>query len=292
MANTKNIIYFSVDSVDLREVAGTESRIFNNDDISIILNGSPSESPFLHEGQLYQLPEPRLLIVTAGEADVHLDLEQCHFAQGTVVVTTPDMMLEFKRCSSDAMLCGLVVKGGQLHIDECMVVSTSPRDYAQLLRMLHLVWDIASAMPFRRDTVNQMVAAMVSDIRHIKQESERQEPAASPSRSQQLFQQFKTLVSRHAHRERSIPFYAEQLCVTPHHLSAVVSRASGHSVMYWVNRAAILRARVLLNTTDLMTYQIAERLNFPNAPAFSHFFKRETGMTPKKYREETNKRYV
>ena len=62
--------------------------------------------------------------------------------------------------------------------------------------------------------------------------------------------------------------------------------------MYWVHRAAILRARVLLNTTDLMTYQIAERLNFPNAPAFSHFFKRETGMTPKKYREETNKWFV
>ena len=30
---------------------------------------------------------------------------------------------------------------------------------------------------------------------------------------------------------------------------------------------------------------IAERLNFPNSPAFTSFFKRETGMTPKKYRE-------
>ena len=54
--------------------------------------------------------------------------------------------------------------------------------------------------------------------------------------------------------------------------------------MYWINRAVALRAKVLLKTTDLMTYEIAERLNFPNSPAFNNFFKRETGVTPRMYR--------
>ena len=87
MANTKPISYFSVDCVNLHEVAGTESHVFDNDVISIILNGSPYESSFLHEGHIYQLPEPRLLVVTSGEGDVHLNLEEYHVDKGTVILT-------------------------------------------------------------------------------------------------------------------------------------------------------------------------------------------------------------
>ena len=48
--------------------------------------------------------------------------------------------------------------------------------------------------------------------------------------------------------------------------------------------AHMLRAKVLLHTSDLLTYEVAERLNFANPPAFNNFFKRETGLTPKEYR--------
>ena len=283
MSNAKSLNYFSVTNIDLREVAGTESHVFSNDEISIILNGRPFDSPFLRVGQVYQIPEPRVLLVVSGEADVHLDLEQYHFEKGTVVVTAPDMIMEFERCSEDAMLCGIVVKE-YLHVAESMVVNTKPKESERLLRMMYLLWDIASETPFRSDTVRQMAMAMISDVKYIKQESERMEAAATPSRSQLLFQQFKTLVSQHCDRQRNIPFYAGQLHVSPHHLSTVISRASGHSVMYWINRAVALRAKVLLKTTDLMTYEIAERLNFPNSPAFNNFFKRETGVTPRMYR--------
>ena len=74
MTQSKNINYFSVADVDLHEVAGISSHIFDNDDLSIILNGKPSSSPFLREGQIYQLPEPRLILVMDGEADVYLNL--------------------------------------------------------------------------------------------------------------------------------------------------------------------------------------------------------------------------
>lgn len=69
------------------------------------------------------------------------------------------------------------------------------------------------------------------------------------------------------------------------HLSAVISRASGHSALYWINHAVVLRAKVLLHTSTLLTYEIADRLHFANPPAFNNFFKRETGLTPMEYRE-------
>ena len=72
-------------------------------------------------------------------------------------------------------------------------------------------------------------------------------------------------------------------------MSAVIKKAGGKSVMFWVNRATVQAAKILLNTKRMMNYEVADRLNFPGAAAFSRFFKRETGMTPSEYRESLRK---
>ena len=284
MGNNKNINYFSIDSVDLQKLTGAKSHIFNNDDISIILNGCPTDNAFFRKGEVYQLPEPRLLLFMNGEADVHLDLEQYHFEQGTVILTTPDMILEFEHIDRDVVVCGICMKEA-VQVAESIVTNAPAKDFELLLRMMYLLWDVASQTPFRREAVLQMVRAMVADVQYIKLTSDNTVDNPAVSRHQDLFRQFKTLVSRHCERERNIPFYADLLHITPHHLSAVISRASGHSAMYWINRAVVLRAKVLLHTSGMLTYEIAERLNFANPPAFNNFFKREAGFTPKEYRD-------
>ena len=284
MNDSKSINYFSVDSVDLRQIAGAESHVFNNDDISIILNGRPSDHTFFREGEVYQLPEPRLLLLMSGEADVHLDLEQFHLERGTVILTAPDVILEFERIGEDVEACGIAMKEA-VQVTERIVTNVGAKDSELLLRMMYLLWDVATLSPYRRETVLQMVRAMVADVQCIKQASDSSADKTAISRHQELFQQFKELVSRHCERERNIPYYACLLRITPHHLSAVISRASGHSAMYWINRAVVLRAKVLLRTSSLLTYEIAEHLHFANPPAFNNFFKRETGLTPKEYRE-------
>ena len=284
MSDSKNINYFSIDSANLRELAGAESHVFNNDDLSIILNGRPSDKTFFREGEVHQLPEPRLLLFMSGEADVHLDLEQYHFERGTVILTTPDVILEFERIGRDVEVCGIAMKE-DVQVTERIVTKVSAKDSELLLRMMYLLWDMAALSPYRREAVLQMVRVMVANVQYIKQASDNSVNKTAISRHQELFQQFKTLVSHHCERERNIPYYADLLRITPHHLSAVISRASGRSAMYWINRAVVLRAKVLLRTSGLLTYEIAERLHFANPPAFNNFFKRETGLTPNEYRE-------
>lgn len=287
MGKTKNIHYFSVANMDLRQMGGSESHIINNDDITIILNGCPHDATFLREGEIYQLPEPHLLLVMNGEADIQLDLEHYHIEKGTLILTTPDMIMECTHCSMDLLVNGIAVKA-HIHIPESIVMICPTKDAEHLLRMMYLLWDISTQQPYRHDTVKQMTEAMLSNANYIKQAAEATEKTDAPSRNQQLFQQFKLLVSKYCERERNIPFYAKELRVSPHHLSSVISKASGHSVMYWLNRAVVLRARMLLKTSDLMTYEIADRLNFPNSPAFNSFFKREMGITPRMYRNNLN----
>lgn len=268
-------------------MGGSESHIINNDDITIILNGCPHNATFLREGEIYQLPEPHLLLVMNGEADIQLDLEHYHIEKGTLILTTPDMIMECTHCSMDLLVNVIAVKA-HIHIPESIVMICPAKDAEHLLRLMYLLWDISTQKPYRHDTVKQMTEAMLSNANYIKQAAEATEKTDAPSRNQQLFQQFKLLVSKYCERERNIPFYAKELRVSPHHLSSVISKASGHSVMYWLHRAVVLRARMLLKTSDLMTYEIADRLNFPNSPAFNSFFKREMGITPRMYRNNLN----
>ena len=121
MGKTKNINYFSVANMDLGQIGGDESHIINNDDVTIILNGYPRNSTFLREGEIYQLPEPRLLLVMSGEAYIHLDLENYHIQKGMLILTTPDMIMECTHCSMDLLVNGIAVKA-HIHIPESIVM--------------------------------------------------------------------------------------------------------------------------------------------------------------------------
>lgn len=55
--------------------------------------------------------------------------------------------------------------------------------------------------------------------------------------------------------------------------------------MDWLNEKTLLQAKVLLRHSDLMIYEIADRLGFPEPTAFNRYFKREAGMTPLEYKK-------
>ena len=284
MAEKKNINYFSISSVDLHEALDSTDRIFTNDYVGIVMNVSPKKGAFLKEGEIYHIVEPRLLMVLSGEADVNLNLEEYHLQQGMVMLTTSDVILESRCWSDDIKIIGMIIKE-DIQVLDNIVLNLSPSEFDRLRRMTYIIWDIANLSPFRQNTVHSLLQAMVSDVEEISAVMGTTDKERKPSRQQLLFQNFKKLVSQHCERERSIPFYAEQLWISPHHLSAVIGKASGQSVMYWINRAVILRAKVLLNTSGLLSYEIAARLNFPSSAAFNKFFKRETGMTPGEYQK-------
>jgi len=50
----------------------------------------------------------------------------------------------------------------------------------------------------------------------------------------------------------------------------------------------IEKAKEMLETTDLRSFQIAEAVGYNDAHYFSYMFKRSTGMTPGEYRREKN----
>ena len=285
MGEVKTINPFSMDNIDINELSKQQERIMMADDVVVAINGHLQHTRFLEKEKIYQIVEPRLVLGMNGQADICLNLQDYHLEKGCLLLLPSDTILEIKNVSDDARVVALVFREGINLTDEA-VLNASPAEFSRILRMIYLTWDILQLKPYRRKTIQNLLQSIISDIQYIKDIADESEKHDQGTRTQDVFMQFKRLVHKYCFSERSIPFYASQLHVTPHHLSAIIRKASGQSVMDWVNRATIQEAKLLLKTNDAMGYEIADQLHFPSASAFSKFFKRETGMTPKMYQED------
>lgn len=285
MGEVKTINPFSMDNIDINELSKQQKRIMMADDVVVAINGHLQHTRFLEKEKIYQIVEPRLVLGMDGQADICLNLQDYHLEKGCLLLLPSDTILEIKNVSDDARVVALGFREG-INLTDEIVLNASPAEFSRILRMIYLTWDILQLKPYRRKTIQNLLQSIISDIQYIKDIADESEKHDQSTRTQDVFMKFKRLVHKYCFSERSIPFYASQLHVTPHHLSAIIRKASGHSVMYWINRATIQEAKLLLKTNDALGYEIADQLHFPSASAFSKFFKRETGMTPKMYQED------
>ncbi|MCM1378222.1 MAG: helix-turn-helix domain-containing protein [Clostridium sp.] len=108
------------------------------------------------------------------------------------------------------------------------------------------------------------------------------------SRQEEIMAKFIIEVTDNFRQERHVSFYADRLCITPKHLSAVVKKISGRTAGEWIDNYVVMEAKVLLKTTDNTIQEVSDMLNFKNQSFFGKFFKHLTGFTPTAYRKANN----
>ncbi len=106
------------------------------------------------------------------------------------------------------------------------------------------------------------------------------------SRHEQLANGFKLLVEKHFIENRSVSEYARMLCISPKHLSEVVSDTFGRSPLQIIHDLLLLEAKVQLKATDKSVSEIAYYLQFDDQPHFTNFIKKRTGLSPYELRKK------
>ncbi|MBE6232625.1 MAG: helix-turn-helix domain-containing protein [Bacteroidales bacterium] len=101
-------------------------------------------------------------------------------------------------------------------------------------------------------------------------------------RSDDLSDKFFHLLAVYYKENRTVQFYADKLNITSKYLTTAIKKATGRPVLDWLHEAVLIEAKMLLKTTDLTVQQVSDRLNFSSMSSFIQFFKKHTGMTPKK----------
>jgi two-component system response regulator YesN len=102
---------------------------------------------------------------------------------------------------------------------------------------------------------------------------------------------FKEYVARHyGDQDLSVQKVAADLAISASYLSKLVKRHLDRSVVDYLIDYRLERARELLATSDLMTYEIAEATGYPDARYFSTVFKRHIGVTPTEFRQRMRRK--
>ena len=91
-------------------------------------------------------------------------------------------------------------------------------------------------------------------------------------RKVEVFESLVKLIEKNFMRERSVAFYADQLCITPKYLSVIVKSVCGKTVQQLLFKAIIRRSIYLMKNTNMTIQQIASDLSFPNASFFGTFY--------------------
>ena len=142
---------------------------------------------------------------------------------------------------------------------------------------------------FSFDIVSGLIAATIYKVGDIMYHYLAEHPEGqnnSHNRAEEYFKQFTHLLGEHFREERSVGFYARQLCITPKYLTTPIKRISGQSVSEWIDNYVILEAKTLLKYSTMSIQEIAYYLNFPNQSFFGSYFKRNTGMSPSQYKAQ------
>ena len=162
-------------------------------------------------------------------------------------------------------------------------VKASEEDIATARHIIDTLLHLVHQPNYNRQTASSLVAAMMYLYDGVyRRHADLLQ--ASQSREQTIFDRFIYLVNQHAAREHQICFYADKMCLTERYLGTVIRQASGSTAKEWIDRALVTRIKVELKHTQKSIAQIAEENSFPNPSFFSKYFKRQTGLTPGRYR--------
>jgi len=99
-----------------------------------------------------------------------------------------------------------------------------------------------------------------------------------------ILQRFRQLVESHFAQQRPVSFYAGQLGITTDRLHSICRRNLAKTPIQLLHERLTREAKLRLKRSTLNVHDISDSLGFHDPTYFSHYFKRQTGMSPAAYR--------
>ncbi|MGO4852816.1 helix-turn-helix domain-containing protein [Phaeovulum sp. W22_SRMD_FR3] len=138
--------------------------------------------------------------------------------------------------------------------------------------------------PARRSHV--AVAALLRLILIATARMLRTEDAVGHQPETAILHRFRQLVELGYRDRRGLADYCHDLNLSYDRLHDICQRLLGRTPLTLVHQRVLLDATTRLAQTDDTVSRIADQLGFDEPTQFSHFFKRATGMSPRRFRQD------
>ena len=139
--------------------------------------------------------------------------------------------------------------------------------------------------PFSKDDVEEMLAKVQTKLDKERKKAQIQNLVDQGQHSELE----EAIHERLADSELSLKNLAFQLGFSPSYLSVLIKKELGLPIQDYLIQERMKKAKLLLLTTDLKIYEIAEQVGFEDMNYFSQRFKQVVGLTPRQFKKGEEK---
>ena len=162
-----------------------------------------------------------------------------------------------------------------------LIFLTGYDDFDYALSALKLGADDYLLKPFSKADVEQMLAKVQKKLDQ-EYKAEELQTLLQETSSSDLAQKIQ---ARLADSSLSLKSLAQELGFSPSYLSVLIKKELGLPFQDYLIQARIKKAKLLLLTTDLKIYEIADQVGFEDMNYFSQRFKQIVGQTPRQFKK-------
>lgn len=257
-----------------------------------------SEYPYRSEGYI-------IGICTRGTAEVEVNLQVYKAEPDAILLATPFHVLRIYNSSPD-FLCRFVVfskafltenniNSQFLETFSYFKTSSTPVIYLKhedakvLLEVFSLIRQKLQREEnaYHKEICRSILTTLLYEVAAVY-EHQHVIIKNKQTRKQELNRLFQDSVFHHYKEHRNVQFYADELCVSPKHLTESIKEVTGKTAGEWIDDAVILEAKVLLRNHAISIAQVADEIHFPDQSSFGKYFKKQTGLSPSEYRTKAN----
>ena len=118
----------------------------------------------------------------------------------------------------------------------------------------------------------------------VSREAERIYEDIGTYRANPILFKYHALVDTHFKTHKTVAYYADQLNISPNYLNILCKRHLHVPATFLIHNRIGLEAKRLLLVSGQSAKEIAFDLGFSDLPHFSNFFKAQTGLSPRAFR--------
>ncbi|MBR6466045.1 MAG: AraC family transcriptional regulator [Bacteroidales bacterium] len=254
----------------------------------------------------YRLDALTVLLAMDGNLDVSLDFNRYSIPEKSLLLISPINAITGADLSTGGRFFLLIIKRELL---DRLGNSGGPKplptkDLSDIFQRPHFEMDensynkisgsVENLYHYMKDTrkdikeflVIASLAIVMTEIFSLISERENVSLQAKHiSRKTELMTRFVFLLREYGEKEHNPVFYADKLFISVQYLSLILKEETGKTASQLIAQHIATRARNMLRLPGASIKETAEKLNFADQSSFGKFFKKETGLSPKKYIE-------
>lgn len=283
---------------EIKELLGNKD---NRDDFYVF---RASSGDHYIEGRTLRMKAFTLILCTDGMENGSVNLRDVSINKGSLLMSFPGNVLKIESGYPMATVRGIMLSQDFMRMMNVDVKNSMPlfmrlaynpmihltqKQQEDIERYINLLENISDNenLAHRDQIVRGLISSMfyrISDMYEQSAQVTNEKVRSVRNRSEEYFAKFITLLSNNFKRERTVGFYAEQMCVTPKYLSLLIKEFSGKSAAEWIDNYVITEAKTLLRYSTMSIQEVAYELSFSSQSFFGKYFKHLTGMSPSEYK--------